>query len=211
MSVLKHPPINKKYSTQPPVRPNRVSTPAHTSPTSTGSTAQTGHTKTGMPRHNSPTANRGKNPWFTAPRAIVAAAAITSASTVIRRICRHSPANDPRLLALNCSSRGKLLHRYTTPSTQQRTTVKIIPTPGSNTSASGSSSVAAIISAVTSTTSTGNSAAGTASQRSGASKRRQAEIIRFIKNTSHQRTAMWRSARRAAAINRQPATTSAAQ
>ena len=72
----------------------------------TGSTAQIGHTKTGMPRHNSPTANRGKNPWFTAPRAIVAAAAITSASTVIRRICRHSPANDPRLLALNCSSRG---------------------------------------------------------------------------------------------------------
>ena len=104
-----------------------------------------------------------------------------------------------------------MLHRYTPPSTQQRTTVKIIPTPGSNTSASGSSSVAAIISAVTSPISTGNSAAGTASQRSGASKRRQAEIIRFITNTSHQRTAMWRSARRAAAINRQPATTSAAQ
>ena len=103
-----------------------------------------------------------------------------------------------------------MLHRYTPPSTQQRTTVKIIPTPGSNTSASGSSSVAAI-SAVTSLTSTGNSAAGTASQRSGASKRRQAEIIRFITNTSHQRIAMWRSARRAAAINRQPATTSAAQ
>ena len=103
-----------------------------------------------------------------------------------------------------------MLHRYTAPCTQQRTAVKIIPTPGSSTSASGSSSVAAS-SAVTSPTSTGNSVTGTASQRSGASKRRQAEIIRFITNTSHQHTAAWSNARRAAAISRLPATTSAAQ